>query len=69
MKEDINALDEIHKGACMGKDALSFVMDKVEDDSLKKELEKEYKDYDSEDDMVLSKCSIKANKKNIYKIK
>ena len=30
---------------------------------------KEYKDYDSEDDMVLSKCSIKANKKNIYRIK
>lgn len=46
MKEDINALDEIHKGACMGKDALTFVMDKVEDDNLKKELEKEYKDYD-----------------------
>ena len=46
MKEDINALDEIHKGACMGKDALTFVMDKVEDDNLKKELEKEYEDYD-----------------------
>ena len=46
MKEDINALDEIHKGACMGKDALTFVMDKVEDDNLKKELEKEYNDYD-----------------------
>lgn len=44
-KEDINALDEIHKGAYMGMDALNFVMDKVEDDSLKKELEKEYKDY------------------------
>lgn len=46
MKEDINALDEIHKGACMGKDALTFVMDKVEDKNLKKELEKEYKNYD-----------------------
>ena len=46
MKEDINALDEIHKGACMGKDAISDVLDKVEDDSLKKELEQEYEDYD-----------------------
>ena len=46
MKEDINALDEIHKGACMGKDAIKDVLDKVEDDSLKKELQKEYEDYD-----------------------
>lgn len=46
MKEDINALDEIHKGACMGKDAINDVLDKVEDESLKKELEKEYEDYD-----------------------
>lgn len=45
MKEDINALDEIHKGACMGVDALDFVLDKVEDDSLKKELERQYNDY------------------------
>lgn len=45
MKEDINALDEIHKGACMGCDALDFVMDKVEDDELKKELQKQYNDY------------------------
>ena len=46
MKEDINALDEIHKGACMGKDAITFVQDKVEDNSLKKELETEFNDYD-----------------------
>ena len=45
MKENINALDEIHKGACMGVDALSFVLDKVEDKEFKKELEKEYNDY------------------------
>ena len=46
MNEDINALDEIHKGACMGKDALSFILDKVEDEDFKKELEKQYNDYD-----------------------
>ena len=45
MKENINALDEIHKGACMGVDALSFVLDKVEDREFKKELEREYNDY------------------------
>ena len=45
MKENINALDEIHKRACMGVDALSFVLDKVEDKEFKKELEKEYNDY------------------------
>ena len=45
MNENINALDEIHKGTCMGMDAIHFVLDKVEDDSLKKELDKEYNDY------------------------
>ena len=45
MKENINALDEIHKGACMGVDALSFVLDKVEDENFKEELKKEYNDY------------------------
>lgn len=45
MKENINALDEIHKGARMGVDALSFVLDKVEDEEFKKELKKEYNDY------------------------
>ncbi len=45
MKENINALDEIHKGACMGMDAIHFVLDKVEDDGFKSELDKEYKQY------------------------
>ncbi|MBQ7140008.1 MAG: hypothetical protein IJO32_00730 [Bacilli bacterium] len=45
MKEDINALDEIHKGACMGMDAIHFIHDKVEDKKLKKVLDKQYKDY------------------------
>ena len=46
MKEDINALDEIHKGCCMGQDAIKYVLDKVEDEMLKEEIEKEYNDYD-----------------------
>ena len=45
MKEDINALDEIHKGACMGVDAISFIMDKVNDEALKKELDNELNEY------------------------
>ncbi len=43
--ENINALDEIHKGACMGMDAIRFTLDKVEAQKLKKELEKELQDY------------------------
>ena len=44
-KEDINALDEIHKGASMGMDAVHFVLDKVEDNELKEVLDKMYADY------------------------
>ncbi len=45
-EENINALDEIHKGTCMGMDALHFVLDKVEDDELKHVLEEEYHQYE-----------------------
>lgn len=43
--ENINALDEIHKGACMGMDAIDIILDKVKDENLKKELKKEYRNY------------------------
>ena len=46
MKENINALDEIHKGACMGQDAISFILDKVEDKHFKKIIQKQFDDYD-----------------------
>ena len=46
MKEDINALDEIHKGACMGVDAINFVIDKVDDSGFREELEKELNNYE-----------------------
>lgn len=52
MKEDINALDELHKGACMGIDAIDFVLDKVEDNNLKKELKNEYEDYQKIENMI-----------------
>ena len=43
--ENINALDEINKGACMGIDAISFVLDKIEDEEFKKIVEEQEKDY------------------------
>ncbi len=45
--ENINALDEMHKGCCMGTDAISYILDKVEDDSFKNILEKQSKTYEN----------------------
>lgn len=47
MKDNINSLDELNKGACMGIDAILFILDKVEDKNLKKLLEKDYHKYKS----------------------
>ncbi|MBQ2639318.1 MAG: hypothetical protein IJF92_00930 [Bacilli bacterium] len=44
-KENINALDEVNKGACMGMDAVDFLLEKVEDESLNKLLTRSYNDY------------------------
>lgn len=44
-KEEINVLDELNKGACMGRDAIHFILEKVTDEKLKKELERQYEDY------------------------
>lgn len=46
-EENINALDEIHKGACMGTDAIHFTIEKVEDKELHETLEKFYNGYQS----------------------
>ncbi len=48
MKEDkneINVLDELNKGTCMGMDAIHYIMDKVQDHTLKQLLEKQYGEY------------------------
>ena len=42
---EVNVLDELNKGACMGKDAIHFILDKVEDEALKDELNKQYAKY------------------------
>ena len=41
----INVLDELNKGACMGRDAISFILDKVEDAALEEELNNQYNKY------------------------
>ena len=46
MKENINALDEINKGATMGMDAIDDILDKVKSNSFKKMIEKQYQEYD-----------------------
>ena len=44
-KNEINVLDELNKGACMGCDAIHFIIDKVTDDKLKEELNIQYNKY------------------------
>ncbi len=46
-QNEVNVLDELNKGACMGMDAIHFVLDKVEDESLSQLLDKQYNDYKS----------------------
>jgi len=44
-ENEINVLDELSKGACMGRDAIHFILDKVEDEALKEELNIQYEKY------------------------
>jgi len=44
-KNEINVLDELSKGACMGRDAIHFILDKVKDEDLRKELNVQYSKY------------------------
>ena len=47
MKENINALDEINKGATMGMDAIHFIIDKIDSSDFKNVVDKQYKDYEA----------------------
>ena len=51
-KNEINVLDELNKGACMGKDAIHFILDKVVDENLKEELNNQYKRYNEISDKI-----------------
>lgn len=52
MENEINVLDELNKGACMGRDAIHFILDKVNDESLKKELNRQYDKYKEISDKI-----------------
>ncbi len=45
MKENINVLDELNKGACMGMDAIHFIQDKIEDEKFKRDMDIQYNKY------------------------
>ena len=51
-KNEINVLDELSKGACMWMDAIHFIMSKVKDNKLKKELNTQYEKYKSIHDKI-----------------
>ena len=51
-ENEVNVLDELSKGACMGRDAIHFILDKVEDDALKKELDNQYNKYREVQDRI-----------------
>lgn len=44
-ENEVNVLDELNKGACMGMDAIHFVLDKVEDEKFREILKKQYDGY------------------------
>lgn len=46
MNENVNALDELNKGATMGMDAIKFIIEKVEDKDFKKVLKEQYNKYE-----------------------
>jgi len=47
MEEQMNVLDELNKGACMGMDAIDFIIDKVEDEKFINILKEQYNDYEN----------------------
>lgn len=62
-ENEINVLDELNKGTCMGMDAVNFILDKVEDENLKTELNKQYKKYKEINDKIGNIYPEYSNKK------
>lgn len=62
MEEELNVLDELNKGSCMGRDSINYVLEKVNNKKLKKILIKECKHYEdiiSKIEKIYSKNSTK----------
>lgn len=49
---EVNVMDELNKGACMGHDAIHFILDKVKDAKLKEELNRQYEKYKEISDKI-----------------
>ena len=43
---EVNVLDELHKGTCMGMDAICYILDKVKDQEFKDVLKTQYDQYE-----------------------
>lgn len=52
MEQEINVLDELNKGSCMGVDAIDFILDKVEDDEFKQILINQKDEYEKMTDKI-----------------
>ena len=51
-ENEVNVLDELNKGACMGEDAIHFILDKVDDPDLAKVLNEQYQKYQNITDEI-----------------
>ncbi|MGN1371230.1 MAG: hypothetical protein ACI4XM_03020 [Candidatus Coprovivens sp.] len=65
-KIEVNVLDELNKGACMGIDAINFIIDKVTDQELKEELTRQSREY-NEIIKKISKLYPDYSKKEVHK--
>ena len=45
MDNNINTLDELNKGCCMGMDALNFIIEKIDEEKFRELLEKQLHEY------------------------
>ena len=61
-KIEVDVLDELNKGACMGMDAIKFVLEKIENKDLYNLLEKQYNEYKSISDRICELYPNYANK-------
>lgn len=61
MNENINVLDELNKGACMGIDAINFIIEKIENQDFKSSLVVQSQKYKNISDKI-NKIYKKYNK-------
>lgn len=52
MDNNINTLDELNKGCCMGIDALGFILEKIDEEKFRNLLEKQLNEYHKFSDRI-----------------